>query len=500
MKQVTKLTNQFCLVICQIERNGIKIDTKELNRIEVEYTKRHKKLTKELEILSSRAVGAKAVNLNSPTQMSQLIYSWEFKSKDAKKLWKSTFNLGKDLRPHIPKQAKFNIEVRSMMRVAHKTKQVKCDVCEGKGKIKKYTKTGRLYKKLPNCKDCEGCGYQYPELKPIAGFKQIPLPEDVTANGFTTKKEVLLKLVETAEGDAKEFLTKLVEYNAISVYLSSFVGGIKRGIRSNDILHPSLLQHSTATGRLSSRDPNFQNQPRGDTFPIRRVVVSRWKGGKITEGDYSGLEFRCAVDMAQDKQGIQDILDGADQHQICADFHGCSRQDAKPHTFGPLYGKITPYTEVFYNRFEGIEMWHTRLMDTALATGEIVIPSGRIYKFPYVKRMKNGNVTNHTKIKNYPVQGLATADIVPLAVIMIYNEFKKLKLKSLLINTVHDSVVIDTHPTEIKLVPEILHRVMPSVVDEVEKRFGYRFTVPLDIEVKMGANWLDTKVILDERV
>ena len=102
-----------------------------------------------------------------------------------------------------------------------------------------------------------------------------------------------------------------------------------------------FMQAITATGRLSSRVPNFQNQPRGKTFPIRKVVSSRFKDGKIIEIDFAQLEFRTAVFLAQDKQGMEDIKNKIDVHQYTADIIGVSRQDAKAHTFKPLYGGVT---------------------------------------------------------------------------------------------------------------------------------------------------------------
>ncbi len=139
----------------------------------------------------------------------------------------------------------------------------------------------------------------------------------------------------------REFLKDIVRYNSIDTYLNTFVSGIEQHTNSNDYLRPKFMQCVTATGRLSSRDPNFQNQPRGNTFPIRKAVISRFKNGKIMEMDFSQLEFRTAVFLAQDEQGMEDIKNGVDVHQYTADVIGCSRQEAKAHTFKPLYGGVT---------------------------------------------------------------------------------------------------------------------------------------------------------------
>ena len=91
------------------------------------------------------------------------------------------------------------------------------------------------------------------------------------------------------------------------------------------------MQCVTATGRLSSRNPNFQNMPRGTTFPVRECVVSRWDGGKILEGDYSQLEFRVAGFLANDDQVYADVQKGFDVHSFSAEALGVSRQEAKAH-------------------------------------------------------------------------------------------------------------------------------------------------------------------------
>ena len=100
------------------------------------------------------------------------------------------------------------------------------------------------------------------------------------------------------------------------------------------------MQCVTSTGRLSSRNPNFQNMPRGGTFPVRKVVVSRWQGGYILEGDYSQLEFRVAGFLSKDQKVYEDVKNHVDVHAYTASILGVSRQDAKTDTFKPLYGGL----------------------------------------------------------------------------------------------------------------------------------------------------------------
>jgi len=252
---------------------------------------------------------------------------------------------------------------------------------------------------------------------------------------------------------------------------------------------------------LSSKDPNFQNQPRANTFPIRKVIISRFENGKVAEIDFAQLEFRTAVFLSQDKQGMKDIKNGVDVHQYTADVIGVSRQDAKGHTFKPLYGGMSGtedekrYYEAFKDKYKGITAWHEKLQDEAITYKAVKLPSGREYAFPYAERTPWGGSSYSTQIKNYPVQGFATADIVPLACINIQKLFEENNLKSILINTVHDSIVTDVHPDEEEIVAKLMKQGSAKVIDSLKEIYDIDFNIPLDTEIKMGKNWLDMQVI-----
>ena len=106
-----------------------------------------------------------------------------------------------------------------------------------------------------------------------------------------------------------------------------------------------------------------------------------------------------------------------------------------------------------------------------------------------------GGSSYSTQIKNYPVQGFATADIVPLACINIQKLFDKHQLKSILINTVHDSVVGDVHPDEEDIAINFMRKGSSEVIKSLKEIYGINFNIPLDTEVKIGYNWLDLKLI-----
>ena len=110
----------------------------------------------------------------------------------------------------------------------------------------------------------------------------------------------------------------LQRLSALETYLSSFVDGISSHIKYDGKLHVRLLQHRTATGRFSGADPNMQNMPRGGTFPVKKVFVSRWEGGQILEADFAQLEFRTAAFLSQDKIAMKEIEDGFDVHSYTA--------------------------------------------------------------------------------------------------------------------------------------------------------------------------------------
>jgi len=304
--------------------------------------------------------------------------------------------------------------------------------------------------------------------------------------------------------DAEEFLAKIRRLCAIDTYLSSFVDGITTFTKQDGMLHVRLLQHRAATGRLSSVDPNMQNMPRGNTFPVKKVFVSRWKDGKIMEADFAQLEFRAAAFLSQDGVAMDEVSTGFDVHSYTAKVitdagQPTDRQTAKAHTFAPLYGATgfgrTPAEAEYYSHFtekyKGIAAWHSRLAKEAMTTGMITTPSGRQFSFPDVKRKSSGRVTNFTQIKNYPVQSFATADIVP--VVLLYIDGLLESMKSCIVNTVHDSIVIDVHPDEEQAVIDIIQSTNDELPHLIARRWGVNMNVPLLLEAKIGPNWLDTK-------
>ena len=493
------LTNQVAIVLSKIYCRGFKVDLSALNKVKSEFETEKNQLTKELKQMVHKLMGHGHINLNSPEQLSWVIYS---RKPVDKAMWQNNFD------QYMSKE-KYKDAVKEHSEIVYKQEPVKCHTCDGSGKVYRIKKDGTRYARPNICKQCDGHGYLFKTSEQIAGLRfSAPDAKWVSANGFTTSKthlEILEGFARTHKMDAAlEFLTKVKRLSALDTYLSSFVEGIHTFTKTDGKLHVRLLQHRTATGRFSGADPNMQNMPRGGTFPVKKVFVSRWEGGKVMEADFAQLEFRAAAFLSQDGVAIDEVSTGFDVHAYTAEVittagQPTDRQTAKAHTFAPLYGATgygrTPAEAKYYTHFtekyKGISDWHSRLAKEALTTKMITTPSGRQYAFPNVARKMNGTVSYFTQIKNYPVQGFATADIVPVVLLEI--EKKLEQMNSCIVNTVHDSIVIDVHPDEEEKVIQMIRDTNESLTELINLTFAVDINVPMLLEAKIGKNWLDTK-------
>ena len=496
-----KLTNQLAVHLARIYQRGFAVDLDALEEVRKEFEQERDTLTRELEEHVRELMGDRPINLNSPEQLSWVIYSK--KPKD-KKVWADLFE------PYMP-DADYRSTVHNNSEKLYKQKAKQCQSCGGTGYTYKTRKDGTRYAKPNKCISCGATGYIFMDItSAVAGLKfNAPNAKWTSANGFATSKDRLVYLEGVARQrnmqDAVHFLQRVRRLSAVDTYLSSFVEGIHNFVKQDGKLHVSLLQHRTATGRLSGANPNMQNMPRGGTFPVKRVFKSRWDGGKIVEADFAQLEFRVAAFLSQDRTAIEEVTTGFDVHSYTAKVitdagQRISRQDAKSHTFAPLYGASgfgrTPaeaaYYEQFTKKYSGIAKWHKELAREALGTGKITTPSGREFSFPDVVRRSNGSVTYFTQIKNFPVQSFATADIVPISLIYIDQLLGINQMQSCIVNTVHDSIVIDVHPNEKEKVLRVIKAANDSLITIVNRKWNIDFNLPLLLEAKIGDNWLDT--------
>jgi DNA polymerase I-like protein with 3'-5' exonuclease and polymerase domains len=499
LRGTVDLTNQVAVCLARIYQRGFAVDLGVLDTVRQQFEQERDDLERDLQQHVRTLMGDTPINLNSPEQLSWVVYSRRVTDKQ---YW------GNSIDPYQSDNT-FRMLMNELTERLYKTKATQCRECNGSGQIRKVKKDGTLFARTNKCTSCSGAGYHLVAGKELAGLKfKPPGPKWASANGFSTSKQNLETLEKAARvkgmTDAVDFLSKVRRLSAVDTYLSSFVDGIRMHTKQDGKLHVRLTQHMTSTGRFSGRDPNMQNMPRGGTFPVKKVFVSRFAGGKIMEADFAQLEFRAAAYLSQDGVAIEEVSTGFDVHSYTAQVitdagQPTDRQTAKAHTFAPLYGATgfgrtaaeAEYYTHFTEKYQGIADWHSRLAKEAIATGKITTPSGREFAFPDVVRKPNGRVSYFTQIKNYPVQSFATADIVPIALLHIDKLLDG--MESCVVNTVHDSIVVDVHPDEERRVIDIIQQTNKELPDLITIRWGLVFNVPLELEAKIGPNWLDTK-------
>jgi DNA polymerase I len=227
--------------------------------------------------------------------------------------------------------------------------------------------------------------------------------------------------------------------------------------------------------------------------------------------DVKGLEICCAAFLSEDPVLTKEIQTGIDIHSVNQrDFNLPDRLTAKALVFRILYGG-TEYAfandpefthvskridfwynviETFYDKYQGLKNWHTKLVDNVILTGLYRSPTGREYTFkPYVN--KRGELTwPRTNILNYPVQGFG-ADLMTIMRISLWNRIKKIKLKVNPIATVHDSILLDTPKENVDQVVNIIRGVANDIPGNFLKVFGVKYRLPFEVEIEIGSNYLD---------
>ena len=289
----------------------------------------------------------------------------------------------------------------------------------------------------------------------------------------------------------------------------------------NGIFMAEFNQTRTATHRLSSSGipskngtVQFQNLPRS----FKSLFKSRHPGWKIAEVDGSQLEFRVAAFLGQDRQAMDDILNpGFDAHiasgaamaqrdygELYAAYKAGDkkakeiRQQAKAETFKPLYGgsKGTKAQERWYKAFK--ERYSTLCgvqdgwVSHVLQSKELITPWGLRYYWPRASINNQGYVNVKASVYNYPVQALATAEIIPIAIRCLRDRILANGLGSsiVLVNTVHDSVVCEIAPEAIDKFKEMaIIAFTTDVYEYLDKVYGMKFNVPLGTSIKIGDHW-----------
>jgi len=254
-------------------------------------------------------------------------------------------------------------------------------------------------------------------------------------------------------------------------------------------------QTRTATHRLSSsgRKGGFQFQNFERAF---KKLFKASRGDRlIVEADAPQLEFRVATDLTKDKDALRDLTtEGFDVHALTAQVLGVTRQNAKAHTFKPLYGgrsgtnKEKAYYKAFRDKYPTMYAEQTAWTHEVLKTGQLVTPWGLKFYWPGTKISRDGYVDNTTSIFNYPIQSFASAEIICLTLVLVWHAIKDMPVE--IINTIHDSIIAEVAPKCVDEYTRILYACFTEEVKNViERLYGYRIRVPLGVEIKSGTHW-----------
>lgn len=232
----------------------------------------------------------------------------------------------------------------------------------------------------------------------------------------------------------------------------------------------------------------------------------------ILQADAKSLEWIVGAYLSQDKVAMDEIWNEIDQHSLNQKAFGLpSRLIAKKFVFRLMYGGSAysyandpDFTDVsrsekfwqkvidkFYEKYYGLARWHTEIVQQVTLTGQLVMPTGRVYKF---ERDKRGEWPV-TTIKNYPVQGLG-ADLMSIARVSFMRRFKNENFSGVLVNTVHDSIVVDLPEAEIKKCVKLFDNVFADIPTNFRKLFGVEFNLPLRAECSCGSNMKELKVVV----
>lgn len=316
----------------------------------------------------------------------------------------------------------------------------------------------------------------------------------------------------------RSFLKLKKEYGRVNALLTKSVQFMYGVVMEHDsIFYAQFNQCVTKTHRLSSsgvalkfamydkpKSMQFQNFPR----VYKGMFCSRYDGWDMGEIDGAQLEFRVAAFLGQDSTAMLDIENGADVHQFTADTiteagQELSRQEAKSRTFKPLYGGSSgtkaeqAYYAAFKEKYNGVAKAQQAWLDEVLRTKSLRLASGLKMYWPDTKMQGSGFITNTTQICNAPVQSLATADIMPIAITYQWYRMRQEELQSFLVNTIHDSSIGEVHPEETELYSRIGVKAFTEDTYFYMKRvYGIDWNVTMGAGVKIGKNWGQGKEIL----
>lgn len=336
-------------------------------------------------------------------------------------------------------------------------------------------------------------------------FEEMHLPGGKkTKTGYSTAADVLEKMAPDYP-----IVADILEYRGLAKLKSTYADGLASCIKEDGRIHTSFNQTITATGRISSTEPNLQNIPMRMELgrQIRKVFVPK-EGYEFTDADYSQIELRVLAHMSRDEKLIDAYRKEEDIHRITASqvFHvpfeevtDLQRRNAKAVNFGIIYGissfglsqdlsiskkEAAAYMEQYFETYPKIKDFIDGLVEEAKKTGYAVTMFGRRRPIPELSSNNFMQRSFGERIAmNSPIQGTA-ADIIKIAMINVWKSLKEEGLSSRLLLQVHDELLIETAKDEEEQVKRILEKGMKGAAD---------LAVELAIDMHTGENWYEAK-------
>jgi len=335
-------------------------------------------------------------------------------------------------------------------------------------------------------------------------FEKLNLPGGKkTKTGYSTAAEVLEKISD------QPIVADILEYRAVSKLKSTYADGLAEYIAGDDRIRSTFHQTITATGRISSSDPNLQNIPTRTELGrgLRRAFIPS-EGCVFADADYSQIELRILAHMAGDAELISAYREGADIHRITAskvfglpadEVTDLLRRRAKAVNFGIVYGissyglsedigvsrkEAEEYIRNYFETFPGIKAYLDDCVERAKRSGYVTTLYGRRRPIPelassnFMQRQFGERVA-----MNSPIQGTA-ADIMKIAMIRVWRRLRSEGLKSRIVLQVHDELLIDTCPDETERITDILKSEMEHAAD---------LSVDLIADLHTGSDWYEAK-------
>ncbi len=336
-------------------------------------------------------------------------------------------------------------------------------------------------------------------------FEDLHLPHGKkTKTGWSTSADVL----ENLRYDAP-IVDRILTYRQYTKLKSTYADGLLKAIDPDGRVRTSFQMTVTATGRLSSTEPNLQNIPTRTELgsQIRRLFTAE-EGCVLVDADYSQIELRLLAHMAGDEAMQHAFAQGEDFHTVTAArvFHVAPeqvtadmRRSAKAVNFGIVYGisafslsrdigvtvaEAKDYMERYFDTYRGVKRYMTDVVEQAKERGYVETLWHRRRALPELKSSNfNMRAFGERVALNMPIQGTA-ADIIKLAMVRVRNRLKAEKLQARLIMQVHDELIVECPETEQEMVKKLLAEEMEQVA---------HLAVPLRSDAHAGRNWLEAK-------